>query len=137
MKTIFIEGASNSGKTTIIKEYSEKLLTTGEYDIVFSHKVDTDELVYLLKNRDTGDCILLNSPADMKGLIDELDRLLGEFTSTYTITIMISAIRHRNVNRHLFERMHSVAKKYSTDIKFIDLLKNAVCYGMSELDEII
>ncbi|MEA4980741.1 MAG: hypothetical protein VB075_19415 [Petrimonas sp.] len=126
MEVYIIEGPANSGKSSLIYSQYLKLLNTKNYTIVENEKPDIlSDFKILLKNKDTKECTLFNSPTDDARCITNFEKFYRQWSEDrkgrkgYNITRIITSCRP-NTNgtddEALYEQTRDVIKKIAPSV---------------------
>jgi len=136
-KVFFVEGLANSGKSTIIRSITSKLLLTGNFDILYSdHEDSLDLFVYVLKKKKSysylkeqekkidledkyEDYYIINSATDDEECIDYLGEIIDNYKENgYPLDhlLIITSIRFsdtdgRKKNTYYHAKAESVLKE--------------------------
>lgn len=105
MRNIYlIEGAKNAGKSNYIHEKHKELLSRCA-EIETINGDDWNTVIYILKDEQTNEIIILNSGSDTKGIIRNFGQILKRYPSAATV---YTAIRPYGINPRLHKWMKDV-----------------------------
>lgn len=112
MQVVYIEGPADIGKSTLINQQYHRLMATGDYTVIDKeNEFALSDFRFLLQNKVTRECIVLNSPTDTQTCIKEMGFFISkQLIAGYNITKVVTSIRPQKVNQNLYEQTKNVIK---------------------------